>query len=135
MSKPRSTAWRRSPSSYWEVEMSEHRHSESIVVARSPTELYAIVSDITRMGEWSPVCKACWWDEGAGPSVGSWFTGRNELPQATWETRVQVVSAEAGREIAFAVNGDQIRWGYGFAPVDGGTELTESWELLPAGVA
>ena len=23
-----------------------------------------MVSDVTRMGEWSPVCKACWWDEG-----------------------------------------------------------------------
>ena len=26
-------------------------------------------------------------------------------------------------------------WGYTFTPVDGGTELTESWEFLPGGQA
>ncbi len=40
------------------------RFSESIVVARSPEFLYDMISDVTRMGEWSPVCKACWWDDG-----------------------------------------------------------------------
>ena len=48
------------------------------------------------MGEWSPICRACWWDEGAGPEAGAWFTGRNETPERTWETRCQVVAADAG---------------------------------------
>ena len=43
--------------------------SDSISVAATPEELYALVSDVTRMGEWSPVCKACWWDDGAGPQL------------------------------------------------------------------
>ena len=60
--------------------MSNLRYSESIVVARSAEDLYDMVSDVTRMGEWSPVCKACWWDDGDGPRPGAWFTGRNELP-------------------------------------------------------
>ena len=51
-------------------EMTPLKHSEAIVIARSPEDLYDLVSDITRMGTWSPVCKACWWDEGAGPEVG-----------------------------------------------------------------
>lgn len=58
-----------------------------------------MVSDVTRMGEWSPVCRACWWDEGAGPRVGAWFTGRNELPERTWETRSVMVAAEPGAGI------------------------------------
>ena len=63
-------------------------HADSIVIARSPADLYDMVSDVTRMGEWSPVCKACWWDDGPGPSAGAWFTGRNELPgRDPWETR------------------------------------------------
>jgi hypothetical protein len=45
------------------------------------------------------------------------------------------VVAERGREFAFAVGGSFVRWGYNFTPVEGGTELTESWELLPGGVA
>ena len=117
------------------VRMTELRHSDRIVIARSPEDLYDLVSDVTRMGAWSPVCKACWWDEGAGPQVGAWFTGRNELPERTWETRSEVVVADRGHEFAFIVNGSWTRWGYVFAPVDGGTEVTESWEFLPGGVA
>src|SRR5919197_5403834 len=107
--------------------MEPQRHSESIVVARPPDELYDMVADVTRMGEWSPVCKACWWDEGAAPRVGAWFTGRNEMGEHTWETRSEVVAADRGREFAFVVSVSGTRWGYEFAPVDGGTRLTESW--------
>lgn len=78
--------------------MSSLSYSESITVARSPEDLYDMVSDVTRMGEWSPVCTACWWDDGLGPQPGAWFTGRNELPERTWETRAQVVAADRGRE-------------------------------------
>ena len=56
--------------------------SESIDIDRSPDDVYDMISDVTRMGEWSPVCVACWWDEGDGPREGSWFTGRNETAPA-----------------------------------------------------
>ncbi len=115
--------------------MSARTHSASLHVARSPEDLYDLVSDITRMGRWSPICKACWWDEDAGPEVGSWFTGRNELPDRTWETRSEVVAADRGQVFAFIVNGPWTRWGYTFRASDGGTELTESWEFLPGGEA
>jgi hypothetical protein len=88
--------------------MSSLSYSESIVVARSPEDLYDMVSDVTRMGEWSPVCRACWWDDGLGPQPGAWFTGRNELPERTWETRSQVVAADRGREFAFVVLPDGV---------------------------
>lgn len=114
--------------------MDAFTHSGSIVVARSPAELYAMVSDVTRMGEWSPVCTGCWWD-GADRGLGAWFTGRNELPERTWETRSQVVAADPGREFAFVVGGDLVRWGYAFAPVEGGTNVTESWHFLAPGRA
>jgi hypothetical protein len=115
--------------------MSNLSFSDSIVVDRDAESLYDMVSDVTRMGEWSPVCKACWWDDGGGPQAGAWFTGRNELPERSWETRSQVVAADRGREFAFAVRGSWARWGYAFTPVDGGTRVTESWEFLPDGIA
>lgn len=108
--------------------------SESIVVACAADVVYDMVADVTRMGEWSPVCKACWWDNGDGPRPGAWFTGRNELPERTWETHSQVVGAERGREFAFVVGGSWVRWGYAFEPVDGGTLVTESWDFLPGGI-
>ena len=94
-----------------------------------------MVADVSRMGEWSPVCRACWWDEGAGPEVGAWFSGRNETLERTWETRSQVVIAERGEEFAFVVGGTWIRWGYRFEDFEGGTRLSESWDFLPEGVA
>ena len=115
--------------------MSSLRHAESVVIQRSPEDLYDLISDVTRMGEWSPVCTACWWDEGDGPRPGAWFTGRNQLPERTWETRSRVVAADRGREFAFAVRGSWVRWGYTFTPVAGGTQVTESWEFLPDGIA
>jgi Polyketide cyclase / dehydrase and lipid transport len=115
--------------------MTSLSYSESIVISSSPEALYDMICDVTRTGEWSPVCKACWWDDGDGPRPGAWFTGRNELPDRTWETRCQVVAADRGREFAFALGGSWVRWGYTFTPVDGGTEVTESWEFLPDGIA
>ena len=103
-------------------------------MAVPPEELYALVSDVTRMGEFSPVCTACWWDEGAGPHVGAWFTGRNQTPERTWETRSQVVAADPGRKFAWEVNDGWVYWGFTFDPQDGGTRLTEWWEFLPKGV-
>jgi hypothetical protein len=111
------------------------RYSESIVISRTSEDLYDMLADVTRMGEWSPVCKACWWDEGDTLRDGAWFTGRNETPERTWETRSQVVVADRGREFAFVVGGTWTRWGYTFTPGDQGTVVTESWEFLPGGVA
>lgn len=117
--------------------MAQLRHEGSIVIGRTPEELFDLVSDVTRMGEWSPVCKACWWAEGDGPRLQARFTGRNEVPERTWETTSEVVSAEPGREFAWVVAEPptRARWGYTFEAVDGGTKVTEAWELPPEGVA
>lgn len=106
--------------------------SESILVSQTPEVLYELVSDVTRMGEWSPVCVGCWWDDETR-GVGAWFTGRNETPERTWETRSQVAADESAREFTFIVGGDRARWSYAFEPADGGTRMTESWDFLPGG--
>jgi hypothetical protein len=117
--------------------MGEHnqQHEESVMVNASAQGLYDLVSDITRTGDWSPVCTSCWWDDDAtAGTVGAWFTGRNETPDRTWETRSQVVAAEPGREFAWVVGGKFVRWGYTLTPVDGGTVLTETWKFLDEGI-
>ena len=63
------------------------------------------------------------------------FTGRNELPERTWETRSQVVAADPGREFAWVVSATGTRWGYTFEPAEGGTKVTESWDFPPQAVA
>jgi hypothetical protein len=111
-------------------------HQESVTVEASAETLYDLLSDISRTGEWSPVCTSCWWDDQAeAGQVGAWFTGHNELPHRTWETRSVVVAAEPGREFAWVVGGSWARWGFSFAPAPSGTTLTESWQFLPGGIA
>ncbi|MEG9247170.1 SRPBCC family protein [Arthrobacter sp. Soc17.1.1.1] len=119
------------------MSQTEIRHyQESVTIQASADSIYDLVSDITRTGEWSPVCARCWWeDDVSAGQVGAWFTGRNELPHRTWETRSQVVAAERGREFAWVVGGDRVRWGYTLALAGTGTTLTESWDFLPGGIA
>ncbi|MDI5971027.1 SRPBCC family protein [Streptomyces sp. SL13] len=108
--------------------------TESIDIARSPESVYAVVSDVTRTGEWSPICQKCWWDDADERGAGAWFTGRNVIPERTWETRSQVETAEPGREFAWRVGPAEepvARWGYLLEPIEGGTRLTETWKLLP----
>ena len=114
--------------------MTDLEFSDSVVVGVEPDRLYALVADVTRIGEFSPQCRACWWDEGDGPTVGAHFTGRNDDGKRTWETRSRVVAAEPNREFAWEVNGGWVRWGFTLEPTDGGTRLTESWAFLPAGI-
>ncbi len=135
-------------------------HRGSVVVAAPPHEVWAMVADVTRHGEWSPVVTGCSWDDadpqdvvdledeadrepggGAGrraPAVGDRFTGRNSADGRTWETGSVIVAAEPGVEIAWQVNEDWVRWGFLTQPhgQDGSsTLLTETWEFLPAGLA
>lgn len=109
-------------------------YSESIDIDASPEAVYDLVTDIGRTGEWSPVCRACWWRDGHGIREGAWFIGRNEADGQVWETESQVAVAERGSEFAWLVGGKYARWGYRFEVVPtGGTRLTESWEFLPEG--
>ena len=110
-------------------------YSDSVFVAATPGEVYAVVSDVTRTGEWSPVCQDCWWDEGDGPWVGAFFTGRNVTEDRTWETRCQVIAAAEGSEFGWSVTDGNVHWTYSMAPVDGGTKLTESWVFTSKGQA
>src|SRR5215213_9637584 len=47
-------------------------------IKASPMAVWSAVSDVTRMGEWSPECHTCAWAEDAtGPAVGARFVGHN----------------------------------------------------------
>ena len=117
-------------------QISIRHHQESVTVQASAATLYDLVSDITRTGEWGPVYTSCWWDDEVNAGrPGAWFTGRNEFPNRSWETRSQVVAAERGREFAWVVGGSFVRWGYLLTPADTGTALSETWDFLPDGIA
>jgi hypothetical protein len=95
-----------------------------------PEVVYGVVSDVKRMGEWSPETIKCVWLDGAtGPAVDARFKGTNKRGFVTWSTKPKVVVADPGREFAFDVGSDT-RWIYRFDADGTGTKLTESFEML-----
>jgi hypothetical protein len=113
------------------------RGEARVHVSAPPEKVYDLVSDVTRMGEWSPETTHCRWiGDATGPAVGARFKGTNRRGVARWTTKPEVVAAEPGREFAFVTNlvgfnRPMTRWTYRFegAP-DGGTDMTESFEMV-----
>ena len=110
----------------------------TIQIQAPPEKVYALISDVNRMGEWSPECRKAEWIEGAtGPAVGARFKGSNKKGIVRWSTKPTVKAADPGREFTFEVGRpgkEDTRWSYRLAPKDGGTELTESFEALRYGL-
>ena len=110
------------------------RGQANIEVRASSSVLYDAVSDVRRMGEWSPECQRCEWIDGAvGPTVGARFKGSNRRGIVRWSTTPRVVVADTGQEFAFVTGHrgrDMTKWTYRFDPVVGGTNVAESFEML-----
>src|SRR4051812_33266481 len=85
-------------------------------VAAPPERVYALISDITRMGEWSPEATGGHWQRGAnGPAVGARFRGTNRKGWRRWSTVNTVTAAEPGRQFAFRTTFGPLKvadWGY-----------------------
>jgi len=105
----------------------------STTMAAPPAEVYAMVADITRMGEWSPECSGGHWLGGATKATaGARFRGTNRNGLWRWSTSCTVVRAEPGSEISWEVRflGRPVAlWRYRFVADDrGNTVVTESTE-------
>ena len=107
-----------------DVEVSE-------TVKADPARVYELVSDLPRMGEWSPENTGGKWLRGAtGPVVGARFRGTNRSGIAIWATRVTVTAADPGQRFTFDVDfmGVPIStWDYEFAGAADTCTVTERW--------
>ena len=110
------------------------RFEAGIFVKASPEAVYALVADVTRMGEHSPECRACEWLDGAqGPAAGARFLGHNHVGPAKWDRAARITAAEPGREFTFLTESrfmGRTRWSYKFVPDAGGTLVTEACEIV-----
>lgn len=102
----------------------------SVEVDAPPKRLYEMITDVSRMGEWSPETVSAQWVEGsAGPTIGAKFRGKNKR-RVGWSTTCTVTAAEPGREFAFTVGKGDTSWRYRFEPSGSGAKVTESFEIL-----
>lgn len=111
--------------------MAQEGASATERISASSEELYGLVSDITRMGEWSPENEGGKWLGGAtGPAVGARFSGSNRRGWRRWSTTCEVVAADPGRKFAFEVRFGVVPislWSYEFRPDGETTVVTETW--------
>jgi uncharacterized protein YndB with AHSA1/START domain len=112
------------------------RGAASIEIAATPERVYRLITDITRMGEWSPECYRCTWLSGTGAAVpGARFRGYNKLGLYRWQTTAVITAAGEGRSFAFTTIDDktgrqETAWRYDLRPSPAGTVLTESCQFL-----
>ena len=108
-------------------------------IAASPEAVWAAISDVTRMGEWSEECVGCAWHDGVdGPAVGATFDGHNRNGDKEWTSQGKVVEAEPGRSFVFQCSMYDFHfstWGYRIEPTATGCRVTEwSEDLRPESV-
>ena len=117
------------------TEPKQKQVSVTVDVAASPEVVWSLVSDLSRMGEWSPECTGVQWKSAvpgtSGPSVGAVFKGSNKIGIRRWSTKGTIVAAEPKRRIAWdvaALGLPVARWSYTIDPSETGSRVTETWE-------
>lgn len=108
----------------------------SRLIAADAGRLYALVSDLPRMGEWSPENLGGRWKHGSTTAaVGAVFKGRNRKGLVFWTSMSKITIAEPGTKLQWLVSFGPlkhlVRWTYTFDPQPaGGTIVTEQHDDL-----
>jgi uncharacterized protein YndB with AHSA1/START domain len=110
--------------------------SAAVDVDATPEQVWAVLADITRTGEWSHETQGGEWLDGAtaaGP--GARFRGRNRNGRTKWSRVCEVLTADAPdaiswRTVPSRLYPDSTRWTYELAPIDGGCRITQRFEVL-----
>ncbi len=109
---------------------------EVTVHVEAPVDrVWALVSDVTRIGEFSPETFEAKWTRGStGPEVGATFAGhvkRNGVGPTYWSP-CRVTKCEPNQLFEFSVGTEQIHlnnWGYRLQAKENGTAVTEYFRL------
>jgi uncharacterized protein YndB with AHSA1/START domain len=113
------------------------RGEVSMHMEAPPEKVWALVSDVTRIGEFSPETFEAEWTRGStGPEVGAFFKGhvrRNGVGPTYWSP-CRVTRCEPPEVFEFSVGNDAVtvnNWGYRLVPDATGTTVTEYFRIEP----
>jgi uncharacterized protein YndB with AHSA1/START domain len=107
------------------------KFTSTIDIAAPPEKIWSMVSDLPRMGEWSPENVGGKWLGGATePATGVKFKGVNKNGWHRWSGGVVINEANPPKHLSFTVkiaglNG--ATWGYDIEPTADGCRVTETW--------
>jgi uncharacterized protein YndB with AHSA1/START domain len=108
---------------------------DSVHIDAPIAAVWALVSDVCRMPEWSPQVDSTRLRTGFDSvSLGAQFTNRNSAGELVWTTHAEVVRFEPDREIAFRVEENWVIWSFTLTPEGNGTLLTQKRDA-PDGIS
>ncbi len=106
-----------------------------IFIAASPARVWELVTNLDRMGQWSPEYQGGEWIDGAaGPAVGARFKGRNKRREREWESVSTVTVCEPDRSFAWAVGDSDnpgASWRFDLTFEGTGTKVCQQVQLGP----
>jgi hypothetical protein len=108
----------------------------TVTVAAPPEAVWNVVSDVTRVGEWSGECRSNEWvGEPARAVPSARFRGGNRRTWMRWSRLSEIDVAKPDKELVWhtvfsPVYRDSTEWRIGLNPVSGGTEVTLGFRVL-----
>ena len=111
----------------------------TIEAEASPAQVWDLLTDITRTGEWSHESKGGEWLDGAtGPVPGARFRGRNAQGSYKWTRQCEVLAVDPGRSISWRtvptpLFRDSTIWTYVLEPTERGCRITQFFEIVQLG--
>jgi uncharacterized protein YndB with AHSA1/START domain len=93
------------------------------VVDAPPEQVWALLTDFSRMPRWSPELVRMVPLKRGGLRVGQWYLGINRRKAAVWPTRSVVSVVEPGRVVAWDTTSSGARWIWELAPEGSGTRV------------
>ncbi|MBB6626733.1 SRPBCC family protein [Nocardioides sp. KIGAM211] len=75
-----------------------------------PAQVWALLSDVRRMADWSPELLTMLPLKPGGLRVGQWYLGLNRRKAVVWPTRSVVAVLEPGRSLAWDTRSSGARW-------------------------
>ena len=113
------------------------RSCEATAVIESPIEaVWQVVSDVTRVGEWSGECHGCAWvGDADSPVPGAQFRGRNRRAYLRWTRLNEVIKVEPPHTFVWRTVPrfpylDSSEWKLILTEEGSKTRVTEAFEIL-----
>jgi uncharacterized protein YndB with AHSA1/START domain len=113
------------------------RHGAVEVVVDAPPEaVWAVLADVTRIGEWSHECHHAEWLDGAvAAAPGVRFRGANRAGRMRWARACTLRTVDAPRELAWRTHGprflgDSTDWTVRLSPSGSGTLVRQEFVVV-----
>lgn len=106
--------------------------AEAFVPAR-PEQVWATLTDLARMPDWSPELVRMVPLKRGGLRVGQWYLGINRRKAVIWPTRSVVTEVEPGKVLTWDTRSSGARWIWELVPEGEGTRVVHR-RPVPGGI-